>query len=265
VIHHAAARRVDQDCAGLHGLQRGRVDHVVGFRRQIGVQRHEVGLGQELIQLHVGGAELLGHAGDGLGVAVEDAHAEAHRAAGDGLADASHADDAQRRAVQVGSHQQHGAPGDPAAIPHVFDPFDDAARGRHEQRPGEIGRGLSQHAWRVAHGNAAAGAGGHVDVVEAHGHLADHLEVGCGVQQLIVDAFGQQAVERVLVRRLLQQRGARNRQIAVPQLHLALGGYQIDARLGHAAGDKYLWFHGYLSLVDSGRVGWWMGDVTRNA
>ena len=50
---------------------------------------------------------------------------------------------------------------------------------RHQQRPGEVGRGVIEHARRVGRHDAGARTGGEVDVVVADRKVADGLEARC--------------------------------------------------------------------------------------
>src|SRR5690606_24276094 len=51
-----------------------------------------------------------------------------------------------------------------------------AAAGGQDQREGEVGGRLGQHAGRVGHGDAARGGGRDVDVVIADGDVGEHLD-----------------------------------------------------------------------------------------
>ena len=64
------------------------------------------------------------------------------------------------------------------------------ASGRgHQQRKAEIGGGFGQHVGRVGGLHACRGHGGHVKVVEAHGHVGHDPELGVGLQDSGIDAF----------------------------------------------------------------------------
>jgi hypothetical protein len=60
---------------------------------------------------------------------------------------------------------------------HVRVAFRDAARRRHEQRPGEVRGGVVQHARRVGDADAALFGCRDVDVVVAHRDVGDDLQV----------------------------------------------------------------------------------------
>ena len=104
---------------------------------------------------------------------------EAKRAAPrDRLADAAHAEDAEGRAMHVGAGEHVVAPSAPFAAPQEMFALADAPRRGHHQSEAEVGRGLGQHAGRIADQHAARGAGGDVDVVVADGHAADGRSSG---------------------------------------------------------------------------------------
>ena len=79
--------------------------------------------------------------------------------------------------VHVGSVQQHRTPRLPAILADEFVPFGDAPRRGQQEREGEVGGRLGQHAGGISHGDAVAGAGRNVDVVDAHPVVADDFEL----------------------------------------------------------------------------------------
>ena len=116
------------------------------FGRQYGVERHEVTVPEQVIEVVprdiVRSIDRVAH----IGVVRDDAHIEAARAARDCLADASEADDSQRSpiAIRPGSDilaQEQLRPPD-LVLPahHVVVRLGNASRDGQQQRPGEIGR-----------------------------------------------------------------------------------------------------------------------------
>ena len=63
-----------------------------------------------------------------------------------------------------------------------------APRRRHEQREGEVGRGVGQDTGRVGHYDAAGRAGGNVNVVVTHAAVRHHAELAGLAQYFLVDA-----------------------------------------------------------------------------
>jgi len=190
LIDDWAARRIDQDRSGLHARQRPRIDQALGGRRQRDVEAHEIGLRQQVVQVDAHRAQLA--RGFRLGrIRVQHPHLEAAGTAGYRLADAPHTHDAQRRAVHVLAHKQCRPPGLPPTRAGEALRLADAPGGGHQQREGEIGGSVGEHAGRVADRDAAAGGSGEVDVVVADGHLADHAQARRGVDHVRVDRVGQ--------------------------------------------------------------------------
>ena len=106
LVDQAAAGGVDQDGAGLHQPEPAGVDQMAGLGRQWRVQRDEVGLAQQVVEIDQTVAEP-GH-GVGLGdrVGDQDLHVEAKAALGDGAADAAEPDHAHRGLVQPAVQQR---------------------------------------------------------------------------------------------------------------------------------------------------------------
>jgi hypothetical protein len=61
------------------------------------------------------------------------------------------------------------------------------ARGCQNQGEGQIGCGFGQYSRRVAHRDTEFGTGRHVNIVEAHGVIADHFQRRAGFQKRPVD------------------------------------------------------------------------------
>ena len=61
------------------------------------------------------------------------------------------------------------------------------------QRHCDVGGRVREHARRVRDEHAAGGAGGHVDVVVAHGHVRDDAQLRAGrVEEGVVDSVVEQ-------------------------------------------------------------------------
>src|SRR2546430_17668635 len=82
-----------------------------------------------------------------------------------GPPDPPEADHAQGLAVDVSPPQEIPLPRLPLACPRVAVGLDDPSGGRHEQRPGEISRGLREDVGRVRHDHAVSARSRDVDVV----------------------------------------------------------------------------------------------------
>ena len=187
-----------------------RADQAARFGEQRDVQREEIGLREHRVAADEFGVQALFHFGGGaLGVVVDDAHAEALRSPGDGLADAAEAQNAQRLAPDVGAAELVEVPACPLAGARERVAFDQAARDGEQQRPGEVGGGFVEHAGRVAGGDFVARAGVEIDIVEADGDIGDDAQIRRGGEQFVVDFFREQADQRVFVRDAPQKFGAR--------------------------------------------------------
>src|SRR5512146_95206 len=136
VVHDAAARRVDENGGRLHFLQFSRTDQVMRLRRIRHLQYDEVGLFEEFFLRHVRSIkpprQSVGYA---LAVVINYFHVETRSAARDRLADAAHADDAERRMVHVDAQPLFEPPTRPLAGADITFDFGDAARRRQHERP----------------------------------------------------------------------------------------------------------------------------------
>ncbi len=173
LVDQAAAGGVDQDGAGLHQPEPAGVHQMAGLGRQWRVQRDEIGLAQQLVEIDQTVAEP-GH-GVGLGdrVGDQDLHVEAKTALGDGAADAAEPDHAHRGLVQPAVQQWP-----PAAAAHAPVVLrDPVGRSRH-QRQGMVGDRVVVGPEGHGDGNPVPSSRGHVDVLVAHAQSGDDLEVG---------------------------------------------------------------------------------------
>ncbi len=127
---------------------------------------------------------------------AQHAHPEAPRAPHHGAPDPAQADDAERGTVHVPSQQELRIPAldaRPVSATHEAIGLGDAARRGEQQREGEVGRGLREHARGVTHREPSGRGRGDVHVVEAHRAGRHDAQVGTRVEQLRVDAVGEHA------------------------------------------------------------------------
>src|SRR5262249_39252444 len=143
--------------------------------------------------------------GDALAVVVEYLHAEALRAAGDGLTDAAKTDDAEGFSPHIGPAVVIEIPALPVPRPDILIGFNDAARDGEHERPSEGGGGLVEDAGSVGDEDAAASAGGNVHVVVANGNVSHDPKLGSSSESVFTDAFGKQADKAFLVFEAAQQ------------------------------------------------------------
>ena len=186
LVHVGAAGGVDDHHAILH------LGDVLGRDQSAAVHSgsvdgDEVGLGQQLIHLHIGDAQLLGDHGHLIDIKGDDLHADGLGHHAQVLADAAEAHDAQGLALQLDALAiglllplalAHGVTGD-GQIPGA---------GKHMTH-GQLGHGLGGSAGGVLHGDAVLLGILHVDVVHTHAAADDHLQLAAlgSVNVLLAD------------------------------------------------------------------------------
>ena len=174
LVHVGAPGGVDDDNAVLHlgDVLSGNEGAAV---HSGSVDRNEVGLGQQLIHLHIGDAQLLLDAGDVENIKGDDLHADGLGHDAQVLADAAEAHDAQGLALQLNALAvrlllplvlTHGVAGDGEI----------AGAGEHMTH-GQLGHGLGGGAGGVLHGDAAGLSILDVNIVNAHATADDELEL----------------------------------------------------------------------------------------
>jgi hypothetical protein len=201
-----SAPGVDQHGALLHPAEGIGIDQVVRLRRQRAVQRHDVGLGIQLVEVGVADAEPLA-----LGVRVrigrEQPAAEAVHDAGEYRPDLARADDADRATAQVEAEQ---AVEREVALAHPVEGPVRAAVQRQDQRDGVLGDGVRRIRRHAGDGDAQPFGRRQVDMVEAGRAQRDHARPALGQRlqhlgvELIVDEGadgGEAAGERRRLRR----------------------------------------------------------------
>ena len=204
-VHHRAPGSVHQSGGGFHQGQGLPVEQMPGFGGQADQHRYMVRLPQQRLQR----AELRPQAGLRLRVAgaaiVKNPHSEPGRPPGHRLADAPQPDDPQGGIVQVVAQHSLRIPVAPLPRRHLPHPLFETAGGGDQQTEGDVGGGFGQHVRGVAHRNPELGAGGQINVVHPHRHLADRPQTGGGLQDLPVDAVGEHCQHSLRLRNPLQQ------------------------------------------------------------
>ena len=127
--------------------------------------------------------------------------------AGNALADAPHAQNAQRGAMNVGACKHVIAPFGPQACPQEMLALGQAPRRGHHQGKAEIGGGLGQYVGGVGAQYTARGHGGQVKIVVAHRHVGANLEVHTGRQHLGVQAVSTRGEDAHLALQFVHQLG----------------------------------------------------------
>ena len=186
LVHVGAAGGVDDHHAILH------LGDVLGGDQSAAVHSgsvdgDEVGLGQQLIHLHIGDVQLLGDHGDLIDIEGDDLHADGLGHHAQVLADAAEAHDAQGLALQLDALAiglllplalAHGVTGD-GQIPGA---------GEHMAH-GQLGHGLGGGAGSILHVDAVGLGIVHVDVVHTHAAADDQLQLAAlgSVNVLLAD------------------------------------------------------------------------------
>ena len=173
LVDDPAAGGVDEDQARLRAGQLVGADQPDRLRRLGQVDAHEVGLGEQGVEVDEADAHLRGAAGLHVGVVGDDLHAEGAEALGDQDADAAEADDADGLLVELDAGVLRALP--LAAAERGVGRADVAGRGEH-QGDGELGGADDVGGRRVDDHDAGLGGGLHVDVVETDARAGDDLE-----------------------------------------------------------------------------------------
>ena len=205
------------------------------------MDRDEVRLGQQVVELAELGARLLLHFGRrSVHVVVDHLHAEALGPAGEGLPDAAEPKDPDRLVVDVLAEHHHRAPHPSRAPPQESVAFGDPPCRRHNQREGRVGGGLGEHLGGVRAHHAAARARLDVDVVEANRVVRhDHQLRARGVEELVVDLVRQERDRAGLALAFGQQAVARHGRVALVQRHVAALRDPFHGRLRQPARDQH--------------------------
>jgi hypothetical protein len=114
----------------------------------------------------------------------------------------------------------------------------DATRDAEQQREGDVGGGVGQHARRVADRDPAPRGLLEVDVVGPHGQVGHGLDRRGGVEELGVDALGDDRQQGVGLRGALEQRVAWRRGVVVPHVDLVLGLQALERGERERARDE---------------------------
>ena len=243
LIHHLAARGVDQDGTAWQLRELLRAQQIARVCIERHMQAQHVRQGQEFVhaaqQFHIGdGAALAGQGG----IEGDDLHAQREADIGHALADLAKADQADGFAAQLDAVLRT-APA--AGVQFAVHPTDAACRGKHQAQR-HLGHGLRVRSRCHVHGDATRGGGWYVDIAHADAVLGNHLEgrarrngLGAEIHRARDDRIdrlgGQDAFDFFGAVWLLKIQHAR-----------AGGGQQFDARWSQfGGGDKDGERHGW--------------------
>ena len=176
----AAAGAVDQADSRLQQGDLLLANEVASLVVQRRVDGQVIDVGEHLLGGIAGlDSEVLGSLCREEGIVADDLHFQGEGARGHGLADASHADDSQGLAGQLGSHVELAIPTtlDKTLIGRV-----DVSRQGHHECNGLLGGGNRISARSVHHDDAEAGRGFFVDVVRTDASSRDRFEARVSFQ-----------------------------------------------------------------------------------
>jgi len=179
-VDDLAARAVHEDRGRPHLRERGRADEPAGLVGERCVQRDDVGLGEQPVELDELGAERASETLRRERVVRDDLHLERRGAPSDEATDAPDADEAERLAPELAAHELAAGP---LTAPDARVRGHDVAHEGECQRE-RVLRGCVDVARRGVHDvHAARGGCGHVDVVDADAGAPDDLQLRCVIEQ----------------------------------------------------------------------------------
>ena len=242
-VNQAATGAVDDAHALLGpGDGVGRQD-VLGFRRHGHMQGDEIGPRQQVVQLHLLDAQVIGAFLAEEGIIRHHAHLQALGAVGDDAADIAGADQPQHLA---GDFHAHEAVLFPLAGLGAGIGRGQFARQRQHQRDGMFGGGDGIAEGRVHHDHAGAGGGGNVHIVHADAGAAHNLQVLRRLQDIGGQLGGAADGDAVILVNDLEQLF-----LAEARLHIGIHAALLEDGNGgrrQLVGDKNLG-HGKLPLI----------------
>ena len=238
-IDNGAAGGVDENGGRLHESEFGGADEVAGFGGKGNVEADVVGLAEEIFPGHAASAEFGFEFGrEGGGVGIEDVHGKPSAAAGDGLSDAAHAEDAESAVVDVLADKEVDEPFAPFAGVNEGVALDDTAGRGHEEGEGEVGGGFGEDVGGIGDEDAAGGGGRDVDIVVADGDIgndADAVELG---EDGGGEFIGELADDGLAASGALDQILGGETFVGIDVIEFAMGADQFDRFGINAFGDE---------------------------
>ena len=222
LVDDAAAGRVDEDQGGLDAVQLLVADQAESLGGLGQVDRHEVGLGEQRVEVDEPDPHLGGAAGLDVGVVGDDRHAEGAQALGHEDADPAQADDADGLLVELDAGVLRALP---LTVAQGRVRRRDVARGGEHQRHRELGGRDDVGRRSVDDHDSGLGRGADVDVVETDPGAGDDLEPGRGRERLGVHLGRGPDQERLGV----DDRGEQRRPVGTVALaHVEVGSEGLD-------------------------------------
>jgi len=214
------------------------------------MNRHNIRLAEELLFWDIcGPTRGLDFRGSPPDVMVEHLHFETSGAACHDLADPTQTDNSQRGMMHIQAEELLESPFVPRSLPDIGFGLVQPAGGGEDQRPGKIGGGVVQDAGGVGGHDAVGAAGGQIDIVVTHGDVADRLQSGTTVQEILIDPFGKGGHGPVLVGENSRQLFGGQDLVLLIGLNIEMGRQKIQDILKNLTGNKNLFFHLSLPLL----------------
>ncbi len=240
VIDDAAAGDVDQDRRWFHQRQLGCSDRVAVFRRERQHEHEKIGAAEQFVPWHISRAALPFDAlVEARAVVIEHGHRESGSAACDRLADAAHAEDAERAAMDFLAEQQAIRRSLPAPGAKITLAFADAPRSRQQQRPGEIGDGLVEDVGRVRRNDAGGRKRRDVEIVVAHTGVRDRAQAWRLPDRFGIDRIRHAKHGAILVAQLRTGLGRGPRAVVHLGFHIEVVAQTIDDVVEQRARNPY--------------------------
>ena len=151
---------------------------------------------------------------------IRDLHAKGTGPVGEGDADSSHADDAESATLQAGAKHHEHAPLPRCAGSDQPLPLAESACHHEHERHREVGGGVGQHPRGIGHSDPSGPTGGNVDVVVSNGHVGNHPQGRCRVEERLIDSVGEQGDRVVGGGELLVTHLGRDHLVAGPRPHV---------------------------------------------
>ena len=234
LVHDAPARDVDDAHALLGLFQRLRVEEIRGLLVLGKVNRDEVALGEQGVEVHQFDAHVACALLGDVGVKGDDPHAKGHGALRDQGPDLAQTNDAEGLAVQFDTLPLAALP---LAVLQRRVRLGDVASLGEQQRHGLLGRREDVRDRRVDHHDAQFGRLGDVDVVQADPGAPDHDHVLGGLERGGVDVGRRTDDQRVRAHDGLEKLLGRQPELDVD---LVTGVSQfLKAGVGNLFCDKY--------------------------
>jgi hypothetical protein len=187
---------------------------------------------------------------EGLHVGVEDRRAsETLQALRDGRAHAARTQDADHAAVEARAVEPRPPAGE--ALAHRPVPRGHVSSERDEMPDGELGGGLGEQVRHHRDPDAPAGAGGHVEVVEALQRAGNDAQIRAGGKEGLVHAVRHEGHHRPRIGAACQQLLLRPGLTAVVGLHPAVGREDLQHLWMNPIRDYDLWQHSHDPDCDS--------------